>query len=44
MLGVIIYGLKVDMDYLQWVFVLIIVSGCFYVILGIFFFVSMCFK
>lgn len=44
MLGVIIYGSKVDTDYLQWAFALTTASGCLYVISGILLFVSMCSK
>lgn len=44
MLGVIIYGSKVDTDYLQWAFALTAASGCLYVISGILLFVSMCSK
>lgn len=44
MLGVIIYGSKVDTDYLQWAFALAAASGCLYVISGVLLFVSMCSK
>lgn len=44
MLGVIIYGSKVDTDDLSWAFALATASGCLYVISGILLFVSMCSK
>ncbi|XP_062600043.1 uncharacterized protein LOC134261639 [Saccostrea cucullata] len=42
LLGVIIFGSKKDMDYLDWAFGLAVVGGCFYVISGVLLFVSMC--